>query len=47
MLAFKSKTTDYVLLKDYLNHSILDYSVIETSINSALLIKEKNQGFSP
>lgn len=41
MLAFKSKATDYLLLEDYLDHSILDYSVTERSINSALLTKEK------
>lgn len=42
MLAFKSKSTDYVLLEDYLGHSILGYLAIEHNINSALVIKEKN-----
>ena len=40
MLTFKSKTTDYVLAEDCLNHSMLNYSVIESSTNSTLLMKE-------
>lgn len=42
MLAFKSKYTEYILLEDYLSHSILDYFVIKPSINSALIINEKS-----